>query len=42
MQHISIAFIDVKSIKFAYGVGIEERFTSVLQRHIYVAKCKGK
>ncbi len=25
MQHISIAFIDVNSIKFAYGVGIEER-----------------
>ncbi len=25
MQRISIAFIDVNSIKFAYGVGIEER-----------------
>ncbi len=25
MQCISIAFIDVNSVKFAYGVGIEER-----------------
>ncbi len=25
MQHISIAFIDVNSVKFAYGAGIEER-----------------
>ncbi len=25
MQHISIAFIDVNSVKFAYGAGIKER-----------------
>ncbi len=25
MQRISIAFIDVNSVKFAYGAGIEER-----------------
>ncbi len=25
MQRISIAFIDVNSIKFAYGAGIEEQ-----------------
>ncbi len=25
MQRISISFIDVNSVKFAYGVGIEKR-----------------
>ncbi len=39
---ISIAFIDVNSVKFAYGACIEELFISVLQRHIFVAKCKWK
>ncbi len=25
MQHISVAFIDVNAVKFAYNVGIKER-----------------
>ncbi len=41
-QNISIAFIDVNSVKFAYGAGLKNGFIPVLQRHIYVAKCKWK
>ncbi len=39
MQSISVAFIDVNSVKFAY---IEQKFKIyiILRRHIYVAKYK--
>ncbi len=42
MQHISIAFIDVNAVKFAYGTELNNGFIFVLQRPIYVAKYKWK
>ncbi len=41
-QRISVAFLDVNSVKFADSAKLKIRFKSVLRRHIYVAKCKWK
>ncbi len=36
IQRISIAFIDVNSVKFAYGTGIEERiYIRFAKTHLY-------
>ncbi len=36
MQLISIAFIDVNAMKFAYGTGIEERiYIRFAKTHLY-------
>ncbi len=42
MQRISIAFIDVNSVKFAYGAGIEERiYIRFAKTHLYGQNVNG-